>query len=136
MKSLTRLFGIIPLIVVLSILSGCATTPDSGSQSTGFSVKKLEIPRAVSTTSPYKATIYCSGLETVDILLGYFFWNNEGPFEYRAEKIEIQKGEIIFNLRTRNRGTYRISGYVSYRDKSSGKSLKSNTVYAESVTAR
>lgn len=136
MISLTGLFGIISLTVVLSILSGCATTPDTGPQSTGFSVQKLEIASPVSTTSAYKATMYCRGLDTVDILMGYFFWDNEGPFEYGIAKIELQKGEIIFNLRTRNPGTYRINGYVSYRDKSTGKSRRSNTVSAGSVTAR
>jgi hypothetical protein len=80
--------------------------------------------------------MYCSGLEKVEILKGYFFWGSEGPFASNPAKIDLQAGQIAFNLRTRNPGTYLIRGYVSYKDKATGKTGNSNHVSAGAITAQ
>ena len=50
-------------------------------------------------------------------------------------KLSLKSAGIIINLRTRNPGLYVIRGYVSYRDKATGKTGKSNTVSFNSFTA-
>lgn len=129
--------GIISVAIVIStLLFACVTTKETGLQTTGVVVQRLEIPALVSTTASYKAIMHCIELEKVNALTGYFFWNNEGPFVYRPAKVDLQAGQIVFNLRTRNPGTYSIRGYVSYKDKATGKTGKSNIASAGAVTAR
>ena len=129
--------GIISVVIVIStLLFACVTTTETGLQTTDFVVQRLEIPALVSTIASYKAIMHCSGLEKVEVLSGYFFWSMEGPFEYRPAKVDLQTGQIVFYLRTRNPGTYSIQGFVSYKDKATGKTGKSKTISAGDVTAR
>lgn len=93
MRMLAKSFGVVVVAGEVSNLFGCAGITDNGVQSAGFSVQRLEIATVVSTSFPYEATMYCRGLETVRILMGYFWWNDEGPFRYGVKEMDLKKGK-------------------------------------------
>ena len=136
MKMSLKSRGMILVFIAFSILPTCATTMKKEDHSTGFLVKKLEIPPSVSTTASYTATMHRIGLENVEVMMGYFYWDKEGPSEYTPTGVDLETEHITFNLRTRNPGTYVVRGYVSYKDKATGEIGMSNTVSAGALSAR
>lgn len=133
-RSAKSLGSLLLVVVFGALFLGCATTSETGTS--GFSVRKLTIPETVSTESPYPAVMHCVGLEEVDILQGHFFWNGEGPYAFEPTGVDPLSGEVVFTLRTRNPGTYRITGYLSYQDKATAKVRKTKPVSAGLVIAK
>ena len=93
-----------------------AGTRECSAVSTELECTSMAIAKTVSIRSPYPATMSCSGLKQVKVRSGKFYWSKEGPFDYRADSIDNEKGEVRFLLRTRNPGTYIIEGELVYMD--------------------
>jgi hypothetical protein len=81
----------------------------------------------------------------VDQVEGYFWWNGSGPYSYEPSKLlnssisitktgeEIPKPAlvVIFMLEPGNRvGKHEISGLVTYRDKATGKMMRTGRLNA------
>ncbi len=104
----------------------------------------FQIKSPVRAGQPYPAVMLCSmPAAGVDNVMGYFFWNQEGPFEYSLDKFEEVNdrrhgrcAKLKFMLYTGRPSTYTISGYVTYRDTATGAIGTTNTVSAGAVTVR
>lgn len=109
----------------------------------GVKAQKLTINSPVKAGNPYPAIMLCTKLPAggIDTVTGYFFWNDEGPFEYPVAKMgdsaKSQKHatplRLEFMLFTGNPNTYTISGYITYREKSTGKLGQTGKVSAGAV---
>ena len=108
------------VIVLPSImLIGCKTPPTTEgctNPAVALTCTKLTIADTVSTSTRYPAVMSCSNIKEVKILSGDFYWNGEGPFNYKYSRLNSKTGEVGFNLRTGNPGSYEIKGEISYRD--------------------
>ena len=77
----------------------------------------LNIPDTVEAGKGYPAIFYFSPPEFLKgkiIVGGEFWWDNEGPFNISPSETNEKEGYVRFMLRTTNRGTYNISGKVSF----------------------
>ncbi len=103
-------------VLILAACGGDAGTRECSAVSTELECTSMAISKTVSIRSPYPATMSCSGLKQVKVRSGKFYWSNEGPFDYRSDSIDNEKGEVRFLLRTGNPGTYIIEGELVYMD--------------------
>lgn len=141
------------ILIVLIAFAACASTAKedtnpgqraSAVQASSMKALSLKIASPVQAGRPYPALMTCTlPAAGADIFGGYFFWNQEGPFEYPVEKFDIVndrvKGRCVvlkFMLYTGRASTYNISGYVSYRDKATGQTGSTERVSAGAVTVR
>lgn len=141
---------LIPAVIILT--ASCAGVQKGESSRAGFQAGSspqvkalsLKIPSPVKAGKPYPAYIVCTmppaGIEGV---IGYFFWNGEGPFEYHVSGSELATnlrfGRCMvfrFNLFTGRPSTYSITGYITYRDSATGAGGQTNIVSAGAVTVR
>ena len=95
----------------------------------------LVIADLVSTKSKYPAVMKCSGLDDVKVLYGEFYWSNEGPFKIKKSKVDKEEGEVLFYLRTRNSGSYKIDGEIHYKN-CQKKRLKTGRITAGYIRAK
>jgi len=122
------------------ISSGSSMRVQAGRE---IKAQKLTINSPVKAGIPYPAVMHCAKLPAggIDTVTGYFFWNNEGPFEYPVDKMgDYAKSRRLgtplrleFMLYTGNPNTYTISGYVTYREKATGKTGTTGKVSAGAV---
>lgn len=145
----------VTLLVLMSLVAftACASSSKEGTspvqasnvgQANSMKSLSLRIASPVKAGTPYPALMTCTlpaaGVENVG---GYFFWNEEGPFEYQVAQFDIikdpAKGQRVvlkFMLYTGRPSTYTISGFVSYRDKATGLMGNTERVSAGAVTVR
>lgn len=141
------------VITALITITGCVSTDKDGviadqnssnARATSMKALSLTIKSPVQSGIPYPALMTCTlPAGGADIIGGYFFWNEEGPFEYPVEKYSLvhdrSQGQYVvlkFMLFTGRASTYTISGCVRYRDKATGLNGTTERVSAGAVRVR
>jgi len=126
------------IAVVVWVAPSCATI--SGKNGPQVKAVSLMINSPVRARVPYPAVIVCTLPVGIDRIKGYFFWNGEGPFEYTLSNAELATdpqlgpcGVLLFNLYTGRPATYTITGYITYRNVTTGARGQTNTVSAGSI---
>ena len=137
--------GALLVIAMIVFIAGCAGTGPvpQGDNADAMQALSLTIKSPVKATVPYPAAFICTMPKTgVDNVKGYFFWNQEGPFEYPLQKyedVQTKQGKqprLTFFLYTGRPDTYTISGYLVYREITTGKMGKTEKISAGPVTVK
>jgi len=134
MRDSFRRFAIAALPI---FLFGCAAAPPQrNAPDSAFEIVSFRGPASVSVDAPYTVTLTCRELQKVEVLRGNFFRNGEGPFEYPVASIDADRGEVKFDLNTRNPGRYALTGRIVFRERLNGRIRRSNLASAGSISAQ
>ena len=121
------------LVASCFAIASCATVPTGPLAPGELRLLKLQPPETIRAGVPYDVLVSFQVDGPPSISRACFFWSGsisrEGPYCFGVRDVEPgSPGTFKVRLRTNNRGTYTLNGYVEYfRD---GKTDKSNEVSA------
>lgn len=125
-----RYRSIVQALVAMALISSAVACVSQGGQAKeaapAVTAVSLSILSPVTAKKPYPAILSYQFAETVDrasieFLKGYFFWNDEGPFEYTIDADQAVDGSAVdgqlqFRLFPGRASEYVISGFFTYKD--------------------
>ena len=129
------------LAAVVWLVPSCATAPVTNGGKPGVKAVSLVIESPVRARTPYPAMMVCTlPVAGIDQIKGYFFWNGEGPFEYPLTSGSVATDPrlgrcavLMFNLYTGRPATYTITGYITFRDATTGEQGRTDIVSAGAI---